>query len=224
MSKKTIISVHVPKCAGTSLRAAFDQQFGAANIYYDYNDSPFNPTKPVNTDPHYFDSFQENSYGFLNDKKLVHGHFHPNKYRALKNALHVTILREPVDRVISHYFHWKLMPRHNHPLHDYFLDHQLSLQAFAQLPAVQNFYSGIFFKEVDMQRFDAIGNYADMGTFLKRFKQLSGHTLSVPQINLNPEHNYSALKTEILSDATLIKNLRTIFARDTAFYERWTQI
>jgi len=216
-----IISVHVPKCAGESFGEALEDAFGPADMYYDYDDSPFNPTKPVNTDPNYFQSFDKNSYGFLRGKRVVHGHFHPNKYKALSPALRVTVLREPVERLISHYFFWKHHPRHHHPLHDYMLDHQLSLEAFAEIPSVKHFYSGVFFKDVDMNIFDAVGKFGDMEKFLSTFFQRTQHHLVLPVTNANPQNNYSHLKNEILNDTKRIECLRALLSEDTAFYEHW---
>jgi len=216
-----VISVHVPKCAGDALRLALENAVGRANICYDYEESPFNPTKPVNTDPNYFSRFHAGSYDFLNGKRLVHGHFHISKYKALAPATRIVVLREPVERLISHYFFWKHHPRKNHPLHDYMLDANLSLEEFAEIPSVRRFYSGVFFKNVDMETFDAIGKFSEIPAFLSAFQHLNGLTLTLPVANANPESNYSALKKDLLNDTKRMNHLHSLFSEDTEFYQRW---
>jgi hypothetical protein len=220
MTEPIIISLHVPKCAGDSLRVTLQKTYGDGAVM-DYGDSPFNPSKPVNTDPDYFKKLDKNAFGFLKDKRLVHGHFHPNKYRALDGALRITVLRDPVDRLISHYFFWKYYPPKDHPLRQYLFEHQLSLEAFAEIPMVRRFYSGVFFKDVDMTRFNIIGSVSYMSYFYDSFAKLTGTSLELPFVNTNPYNNYRELKKTIVDDPKRMNYLRSLFADDIAFYERW---
>jgi hypothetical protein len=58
-----LISVHVPKCAGTSMRAALERAYGPASIYVDRESSPANPSSPAHLDPiGYRDRFRQHGY------------------------------------------------------------------------------------------------------------------------------------------------------------------
>ena len=49
-----VISVHVPKCAGVSLRHVFESAYGDDAVLLDYGDRPADPTSPMNLDPREF--------------------------------------------------------------------------------------------------------------------------------------------------------------------------
>src|SRR5882757_7508321 len=106
-----LISLHVPKCAGSALLEALKGIYGEENFYLDYEDQVIRPASPVNMDPEgyvrYFKTLREQK---LAGKRVVHGHFYLPKYADLKDALRITVLRDPVDRLISHYFYWKITP------------------------------------------------------------------------------------------------------------------
>lgn len=221
-SAPIIISVHVPKCAGRSLRAVFEKHFSPQQIYNDYDDSPFHPGKAVNTDPDYFERFRDpQALAFTDGKRVVHGHFHPNKYAPLAPALRITLLRDPVERLISHYFFWQHFPRHNHPLHDYMLDHNLTLAGFAELEPVRHFYTGVFFRDVPMEQFNLIGSVETNGAFLTRLSQLVERPFSLPVVNVNSQNRYAMMKSDLMANAKHMARLRQLLQDDIAFYEKW---
>ncbi|MEQ6167982.1 sulfotransferase family 2 domain-containing protein [Ekhidna sp. MALMAid0563] len=106
-----IISIHIPKTAGTSFRKTLEHVYGRSMLsLYNYGSDQLAP-------------FQEK----VPDKiKLIHGHINLNQYHALieknpewKDALFITWVRNPVDRFISNYYYMnqlitdqmKLFPR-----------------------------------------------------------------------------------------------------------------
>jgi hypothetical protein len=132
--------VHVPKCAGISLRHAFENAFGSDRLYQDYDDRPIDPASPINLDPEgFYERMAKRGNDFLAGKKVIHGHFNIRKYANLSARQRVTFFREPVDRTISHYFFWRETARHGHQLHDYVLDNRLTLEEFARLPMIRGF-------------------------------------------------------------------------------------
>jgi hypothetical protein len=174
-----LISVHVPKCAGTSLLSALVGAYGAAAVYIDNEDAPGHPTSPVNLDPvGYFAGFGRSGYPFLAGKSVVHGHVHIGKYDCLPDrCLRATFLRHPVARAISHFRYWQQHPRRSHPLHHYMLDNQLDILRFAGLPLIRYFYSRTFFGGVDRSRFDFIGCVETLEPDLSRLGQMIGRPL-----------------------------------------------
>ena len=65
-----VISVHIPKCAGTSLLHSLEYNYGKNQIYQDYEDRPLNPCSKMNVDPEgFFARSNAIGYSYLNGKK-----------------------------------------------------------------------------------------------------------------------------------------------------------
>ncbi|HEY6942007.1 hypothetical protein [Dokdonella sp.] len=128
-----LISVHVPKTAGTAFRAQLQRHFGD-RLYLDYADRPLAPghlwrrlAHPTPTAAHLA--------GFA----CVHGHFVADKYDRLgARARLVTWLRDPVQRVASHYHYWKRVPDPRNPDCRRLLREDLDIEAFAALPRMRD--------------------------------------------------------------------------------------
>jgi hypothetical protein len=121
--------VHIPKTAGTSFRIAAESRFGHSRILRDYG------THSDATS----DLIREKVYGskdIIDFEKilpkvkpmLIAGHFPLSKYGGIIGLTNtVTIIRDPIQQVISHY-------RHN--VRDHGLQHDL--MTFARLDRVRN--------------------------------------------------------------------------------------
>ena len=63
------------------------------------------------------------------------GHFTAAKYACrFPNAVYLTWLRDPVERVASNYFYWQHVHRPKDPLWEQVVGQKLDLEQFAQLP------------------------------------------------------------------------------------------
>ena len=95
--EKPLISIHVPKCGGTSFHAVLQQWFGA-NLHLHYFVGPFREGRPRKYD--------------LQNGTCVHGHF--NRWREIGVMDYypdvdqfITMLRDPFDTAVSYYFYAK---------------------------------------------------------------------------------------------------------------------
>ena len=95
-----LVSVHVPKAGGVSMTRMLRNAFGEA-FQIDYAENPANPLSPRMLDP----------IGYMSRKQTIpegvqclHGHFHPAKYAFDVRAFLFTLLRHPVDNMISIFF------------------------------------------------------------------------------------------------------------------------
>lgn len=156
-----LISVHLPKTAGSSFAKALEEQFGDS-LLKDYSDLPlhhttFSRNKYAITQSvhHYFKEF--------GDVKCIHGHFLPLKYRFRKVSdqfKYVTWMREPAERLASQYYymtrHYTQEKAQNQPLLKKMIDEDWSLERFCLGPELRNTYSK-FLWGFPIKRFDFIG-------------------------------------------------------------------
>jgi hypothetical protein len=219
---QNIISVHMPKAAGTSFLHQLKTLYGEHQVLLDYNDDPTNPLSVISIDPYTYDV---NPIRTISPHKIVHGHFHPRKYAYIKDAFRLTFLRHPIDNVMSIYDFWAAHNKDfwNHPVFKYFKEANLSLPRLAMIPQLRYLYSRSYFGDFDMSTFDFIGDYTQYDSELIRL----GNCLEVTFDN-NVHYN----KTYTTSNAPEITNsrrsrlsddecveLELILRDDIAFYE-----
>ena len=95
------IFIHIPKCGGSTLNRILKNEYRKENIHLKVYDQ----------------LAEENlSYEFDSVKKrLIHGHFSYGIHEKMNlNSIprYFSMLRDPVDRIISHYFYVKSSPTH----------------------------------------------------------------------------------------------------------------
>jgi len=219
-----IVSVHIPKAAGSSLAYQFKKIYGKEQVLDEYNDDPVNLLSICNIDPNRYIIEPIKS---ISPYKVVHGHFRPHKFSNLNNAFWMTFLRHPIDNIISIYYFWKAYERHrfDSPLFQYFKDANLSIQRFAMLPKIRYLYSRSYFGGFDMRRFDFIGDYTKYEDELTRL----GNYLDIKfdmKVRVNITNNIfedSSNFNEERDTNTLKENnkLSEILKDDIQFYEKY---
>ncbi|MFG1422433.1 sulfotransferase family 2 domain-containing protein [Roseixanthobacter liquoris] len=220
MAGVELVSVHVPKCAGTSLRLALQRTYGEAAVFADYADGVANPASAMNIDPDRFFARWAAADWTRFPYRIVHGHFHPNKYRTLPARMRATFLRDPLTRLISHYHFWRRDGgQGQNPVRDYVYEQDLSLEDFAHLPSIRSFYTGLFFRDVDMASFDFIGFYETAAQDMARLEKALGVTLHLGRENTNTTPDYARAVEDLRCDPALTGRLRALLSDDIAFYE-----
>ncbi|NOR87727.1 MAG: hypothetical protein GQ527_08975 [Bacteroidales bacterium] len=155
-----IISTHLPKTAGSSFSSSLKGHFGESNFREDYGDWPINTPKTKRNYRALRDYFfnQTKDYSGV---ECIHGHFLTLKYLGLRkkpNTQFVTWLRDPIQRMASHYYFWK---RTYHAekspiLQRKMVEENWTLERFCLGNEVRNFYSS-FLWGFPLKRFDFIG-------------------------------------------------------------------
>ena len=217
-----IISIHVPKAGGTSTLALWKQAFGEDRVLMDYDDPPGVPSATFLIDPI---GWEANRPTKLSDHiQVVHGHFRPHKYDLLKDVFRFTMLRHPVDNLISTYCYWKKSELHGNPVHQYFLTKNLDVLALAKLPIIRCLYSDTYFGGWDTNRLDFIGKHETRTDDLRRLGKILGISIDT-QLHLNattPEGGDSE-REDIVSNRGLMKQLTDLLSNDIRFYEKVVQ-
>lgn len=85
------ISIHIPKCGGTAFRRRIIGKIFPGKVVMDYSAYPFE------------------DYYHVRGKScdIIHGHFRATKYLSYGRPI-VTWIRNPVDRIVSHYLYSKM--------------------------------------------------------------------------------------------------------------------
>jgi hypothetical protein len=139
-----LISVHLPKTAGSSFGTSLEEHFGD-RLYRDYRDIP------LNTPPFRRRALAALSNALIIGRRVreadcIHGHFLPIKYQLMqvtRTVRFVTWLRDPVERLASHYHFWRRSydPKTSLTLHRRVVEEDWSFDRFFRSPEMRNVYA-----------------------------------------------------------------------------------
>lgn len=216
-----IISVHMPKSGGASFRHLLENHFEESYLQdhdYPIHDSPKKRHRKVKL-KQVFNKFSDNLFNKFKNVECIHGHFLPYKYDSFYETgehTFVTWLRDPLERLTSHYYYWK--EYHDkmevQPLLKKFLKEEWTFEDFAFSEEVRNIYS-LFLWNFPVERFDFIGvtEYygEDLTFFAENYLQIS--EVEIPKKNVNKK---STDKT--INDPELIKEIKEFHAKDYDLY------
>jgi hypothetical protein len=154
-----LVSVHLPKTAGTSFGESLADCFGD-RLFRDYADAPLN-TPPLKRKLAAVLAGLRNLAAPPARFDCIHGHFLPVKYRWLpprREPRFVTWMRDPVERLASHYQYWvrSYDPRTARPLHRRVVEEAWPFERFYRSPEMRNVYAQ-FLWGFPLSAFDFIG-------------------------------------------------------------------
>lgn len=231
-----IISVHVPKTAGTSFKQVLDIKF-KNKILLDYDSSLSHLTieekrKTLISSSKKFNYIKRKHY-HLTGVECIHGHFWPIKYvrfKKEKNVKFVTWLRDPIERIISHYYFWKRNPQVDptNRIKRQMISEDWSLEKFCLSNELKNFYNKWFWK-FPIENFDFIGitEYFEEdldffnSKYLGRLHLFFENNSFYPNTNTNPQKddNYSSLIAK-----SLLLSFRDFHSKDYEIYNQALKI
>lgn len=139
-----IISLHLPKTAGSSFCASLHEHFGE-RLYRDYGNGVTRTSAYERLKGALELGLKIGEQG-LGEFLCVHGHFVPIKYwllNARQPLTFVTWLRNPVDRAVSHYHYWMRSydPEFSAPHHRRVVEERWSLERFCLGEEFRNIYA-----------------------------------------------------------------------------------
>jgi hypothetical protein len=123
MEPPTVIFLHIPKAAGTTLHRIIEQQYRPQQIYSTYP-TLFNPAASI-------EDFRRLSPERHAKVRMLKGHVPYGVHAYLPGpAVYFTLLREPIDRVISFYYFIRQNPKHY--LHEALIGQGLTLADYVE--------------------------------------------------------------------------------------------
>lgn len=189
-----LISVHLPKTAGSSFQHILRREYGD-KMLLDYEDKPINTPADERNRKALADASANASRDF-GEIQCIHGHFQPVKYLALKKtgrAKFACWLREPLARMVSHYNFW---------LRDYdggigkgdlhckVVEDKWSLEHFCFSDEMRNFYAQ-FLWSFPLGLFDFVGITEHFDEDLQIFGRtfFNKGNLKTEKINIAPPNS-----------------------------------
>ena len=193
--------LHMPKCAGSSIKPLLETHC-ANEIILDY-DNFFKIPK--------YERAQKvlnwlNHPTFVSKNHFVFGHFFPIKYIGDKSPADlqlVTILREPLERLISHYYFWNNGDYSDHYLWRKMKENKWTLSQFIMSDEMQNFYDQYMW-HCPLKFFSYIGIYENLVESTRKCLQnigLSVDFTDIPHINSTPNRLSGKLQDSFIKEA-----------------------
>jgi len=211
--------LHMPKCAGTSMRITLQEHF-KDNFVGDY-DNLFRIPKP-SRDLLIHDLLKSPIPDLPKDT-FIFGHFFPVKY--IKNSVInkdeirlITFLRDPVERLSSHYAFWKSGDFSNHYLWRTMIKEDWSFARFALSKEMKNYYSQVL-SQIPISYFDFVGIHENVG---KDWERLCDYLKMKRQaLPLTNRSNSDYILSKI--DAALLKEIKEFHSEDYLIYNYFAE-
>lgn len=214
-----LVSVHLPKTGGSSFRGVLEEYY-VEQLRKDYGDFPINSSRISR-------NIRAISNCFLNVVKnnngCIHGHFLPLKYYLYgirHNAQFITWMRDPVERLASHYYFWKQIydpELHGDKLlHRKVVEQDWSLERFCLGPEMKNIYCQ-FLWGFPISRFDFIGVTEYFESDFKFFCQkFLGGDSEIRRDNVNQA------KTDLpyITDTSFRQEIEIHHSKDMTLYKK----
>ena len=210
----------MPKCGGTSVRLALESLLGAHHLSLDYI-GLHGATELARYQQllQYIDNPEP-----LANNTCVYGHFRAVKYLgscscSTDDILLFTILREPINRLISHYRYLIALDDSANPMRSALRDHQDDFAWFAMQPRLRNIYARHLY-QIPISRVTYFGIYefldlswSQIASIIRPGSQVS----PLPKLNATSDRLSFHIPRPDISDL-LLSELHDIHAEDVALY------
>ncbi|NEQ41296.1 MAG: methyltransferase domain-containing protein, partial [Okeania sp. SIO3I5] len=207
--KAKVISIHVPKTAGTTFKKVLRQIYHLEEIFFDY--------------PHRGDLRHNMLTKPKPGIKVIHGHFPGNKYDSkFPEYRKIIWLRNPIKRLISLYFFWKtwqILVESDAENLPPVKESSLTFLEFAERPDMANQIKSKFVQEQKLTDFYFVGIQEFFSEDLYELKaMLNWPEYELETQNSNPYPEYKLLLKEVLSNQEIVNKISAINQEDIELY------
>ena len=211
----------MPKCGGTSVRLALEKLLGPDQLRLDYGG--------ISGDSEVARHQQLLKYierpESLEAGCCVYGHFRPVKYLGdlgphTDDILVFAILREPIDRLVSHYRYLLALNESGNPMRAALKDHQDDFAWFAMHSRLRNLYARHLY-QVPVKRVTHFGVYEQLDhawTQIASLLRPGQRVFPLPKANATENHTSVIIPRPEISDL-LRSELEDQHAEDVALYK-----
>jgi hypothetical protein len=172
-NEKLIISVHIPKTGGTTFVDIL-QKCAEEVLYLDYDYEGPSPIALFRRGKRLTAPFESimNDLESLPGRSVIHGHFQAKKYvSTFPNAVYVTWLRDPVERIVSNYLYWQRSRLPGDRRWEQVNAQGISLEQFAQLKLARDNQQAYLYP-LAVEDFDFVGITEEYDRSLELFRRL----------------------------------------------------
>ena len=180
-----IVSIHIPKTAGSSFREGLERQLGQ-RLLTDYEDRPLSDSlsdrwRRLRTRVKTYRRADD----LVTKYDAVHGHFIASKYGCLGDrAALCAFFRDPVERLLSQHRYWLSNPDPKNAMWVKFDARKMTPTQFASLPRQKRLYR-LFTGGLRMDRFAFVGITEEYETSLRLFRAIFGIDIPYRRVNVN---------------------------------------
>lgn len=170
-----ILSLHIPKTAGSTLVASYEDAFGVRALSHNVHPDIVYTTPKNELEERY---------------DIIYGHLDLDRLKGIIDAETkiLTFLRDPVQRVVSSY-HYHTKPEVTGDVAQVVQGQNMSLEKFSGLPSQLNLQSRMI-SPVGKERIDFIGFSERFSESLQELSEFLGVTLeNKGNANVNPKKN-----------------------------------
>ncbi|NES04569.1 MAG: class I SAM-dependent methyltransferase [Okeania sp. SIO2F4] len=207
--KEKVISIHLPKTAGTTFKKILRQIYHPEEIFFDY--------------PHRGDLRNKMLTNPKLGVKVIHGHFPCHKYNSkFPEFKKIIWLRDLIKRLISLYFFWKtwqILVESDAENLAPVKESSLTFIEFAAKPEMQNIIKSKFVQEEKLTDFYFVGIQEFFSEDLHELKtMLNWPEYELETQNSNPYPEYKLLLKEVLSNREIVNKISAINQEDIELY------
>jgi hypothetical protein len=150
------------------------------------------------------------------DHRVITGHFPANKLDIISGHFSTIVLRDPLERMYSHYLHWKRERGNTKfgimtPYND-----QLSFTGFAMLEQLQNYQTKALAGK-SLSDFGLVGTTENLQLYVKK---LLTHLNMDPTLYPIGYHNQTKNKPPIPADGEFIHKFKEFHSKDYQLYKQ----
>jgi len=197
-NSETVIFIHIPKAAGMTLYQVLNRQYKTQ--YNQYIDAGKSKQRCI-------DAFRELPEEKRAHLRCIRGHMPFGLHQwLLQTTKYITILRNPVERVVSEYYF--VHRKSAHPLHSKFIEKNISLEGYVRMMSDTN--------TTNLQT-RWVSGCVDFDSVMPPYEDLSANALDLAKENIENFFSVCGL-TERFDESLLL--MQKIFGWKNVYYMR----